>query len=43
MSAPDGRPDVLLVLADDMGFSDIASYGGEIRTPSRTSSRGAPR
>ena len=28
------RPDVLLVLADDMGFSDIASYGGEIRTPS---------
>ncbi|MCY4726223.1 arylsulfatase [Nocardioides sp. STR2] len=34
MSAPDGRPDVLLILADDMGFSDIASYGGEIRTPS---------
>lgn len=28
------RPDILLVLADDMGFSDIASYGGEISTPS---------
>lgn len=28
------RPDILLVLADDMGFSDIASYGGEICTPS---------
>ena len=27
------RPDVLLVLADDMGFSDIASYGGETNTP----------
>ena len=34
MSAHPRRPDVLLVLADDMGFSDIASYGGEIRTPS---------
>jgi arylsulfatase len=27
------RPDVLLVLADDMGFSDIAGYGGEAHTP----------
>ncbi|HEY0946784.1 MAG TPA: arylsulfatase [Opitutaceae bacterium] len=26
-------PDVLLILADDMGFSDIGCYGGEIRTP----------
>lgn len=30
---PGRRPDVLLVLADDMGFSDIASYGGEVHTP----------
>ena len=30
MTAPDARPDVLLVLADDMGFSDIGCYGGEI-------------
>ncbi len=27
------RPDVLLILADDMGFSDINSYGGEVHTP----------
>jgi len=27
------RPNVLIVLLDDMGFSDLGSYGGEIRTP----------
>jgi arylsulfatase A-like enzyme len=27
------RPDILLILADDMGFSDIGCYGGEIPTP----------
>ena len=27
------RPNVLLILADDLGFSDIGLYGGEIRTP----------
>ena len=27
------RPDVVLVLADDMGFSDIGCYGGEVHTP----------
>jgi arylsulfatase len=29
----DDRPDVVLILADDMGFSDIGSYGSEIETP----------
>lgn len=28
-----GRPNVLLVMADDMGWSDIGCYGGEIDTP----------
>ncbi len=26
-------PNIVLILADDMGFSDIGCYGGEIRTP----------
>ena len=27
------KPHVVIVLVDDMGFSDIGCYGGEIRTP----------
>ncbi len=26
-------PNILVILSDDMGFSDIGCYGGEIRTP----------
>jgi arylsulfatase A-like enzyme len=28
-----GRPNVVVILVDDMGWSDVASYGGEIPTP----------
>jgi arylsulfatase A-like enzyme len=32
-SAADERPNILLIMADDMGYTDIGSFGGEIRTP----------
>ena len=28
-----GRPNVVLILADDMGYSDAECYGGDVRTP----------
>ncbi|HWS00599.1 MAG TPA: arylsulfatase [Prolixibacteraceae bacterium] len=28
------KPNILIILADDMGYSDAGCYGGEIRTPS---------
>ena len=27
------RPNILIILADDMGFSDAGCYGGDVRTP----------
>jgi len=31
--AKDIRPNILLIVADDLGYSDIGSFGGEIATP----------
>lgn len=31
--AVDRKPNIVIILADDMGFSDIGCYGGEIQTP----------
>ena len=27
------KPNVLIIIADDLGYSDIGSFGGEIQTP----------
>jgi arylsulfatase len=33
LQAATDKPNIILMLADDMGFSDIAPYGGDIHTP----------
>ena len=32
-TAPDGTPNIVLIVFDDTGFSDFGCYGSEIRTP----------
>jgi len=31
--SPDRRPNIVLIVTDDMGFADIGAFGGEIATP----------
>jgi arylsulfatase A-like enzyme len=33
LHAATDKPNILIILADDLGWSDLACYGGEIRTP----------
>ena len=33
VEAADKRPNILLIMADDLGYTDISSFGGEIQTP----------
>ena len=30
---PDDKPNIVLILIDDLGLTDIQAYGGEINTP----------
>lgn len=32
-AAPQKRPNILFIMADDLGYSDIGAFGGEIDTP----------
>ena len=40
---PDARPNILLIVADDLGYSDLRVFGGEISTPNLDALAGAGR
>ena len=31
---PYSKPNIILIMSDDMGYSDIGPFGGEVRNPS---------
>ncbi len=33
LAAADARPNIVLIVADDMGYADMGMFGGEMRTP----------
>lgn len=33
IAAPGKRPNFLVIVADDLGYSDIGCFGSEIKTP----------
>ena len=33
LDAVENQPNIILIMVDDMGFSDIGCYGGEVETP----------